>query len=75
MLFTAAVMICLQDAPKNYQTCQIVNAHFKYMSEEHCWKAINAWVAEMNDVTLKNNHLIVDAKCIEWLEAPKQNKL
>ena len=75
MLYTAAVMICLMDAPKNYQNCQIINAHFKYISEEQCWNAINAWVAEMNDVTIENKHQIIDAKCISWLDNPKEKKL
>jgi len=68
MLFTAAIMVCLVDEPRNYDNCQIVNAHFKYVSEEQCWAAINGQVKYQGDNLLKIGYELVDAKCVSWLQ-------
>lgn len=68
MLHTAAIMVCLVDEPKNYNTCQIINAHFKYQSEQQCWDAINGQVKYQGNNMLQVGYELVDAKCISWLE-------
>lgn len=73
MLYTAAILICLTDQPRTYDTCQVINAHFKYHTEEQCWLAINGQIKYQNDNLLKVGYELVDAKCIEWL--PKTEKL
>lgn len=68
MLYTAAIMVCLVDEPRNYDTCQIINAHFKYQSEQQCWDAINGQVKYQGNNMLQVGYELVDAKCISWLE-------
>jgi hypothetical protein len=58
-MWTAAVMVCMIGLPMNYMSCQVVNANFKYMTEERCWYEINKWIS-------KNR--VVSAKCQGWLE-------
>ena len=67
MLFTAAIMICLADEPRNYDNCQIINAHFKYQTEEQCWLAINGQIKYQGQNMLKAGFELVDAKCVQWL--------
>ena len=68
MLYTAAIMICLIDKPRTYDNCQIINAHFKYKTEEQCWLAINGQVQYQGENMLKVGYELVDGKCIKWLE-------
>lgn len=68
MLFTAAIMVCLIDEPKNYENCQIINAHFKYTSEEQCWAAINGQIKYQGQNLLQVGYELVDAKCVNWLQ-------
>lgn len=68
MLYTAAIMVCLMDKPRDYDNCQIINAHFKYKTEEQCWLAINGQVKYQGQNMLKVGYELVDAKCIQWLE-------
>lgn len=68
MLYTAAIMVCLADKPRDYANCQIINAHFKYKTEEQCWLAINGQVKYQGQNMLKVGYELVDAKCIQWLE-------
>ena len=68
MLYTAAIMVCLIDEPRNYDTCQVINAHFKYKTEQQCWLAINGQVKYQADNMLKVGYELVDARCVGWLE-------
>ena len=70
MLYTAAVMACLVGEPHSYDTCQVVNANFKYPSEDICWLAVNNWLKQMYPSMQELNYEIIDAKCVEWLEMP-----
>lgn len=72
MLFTAAIMVCLIDKPRSYDTCQVINAHFKYPNEEMCWGAMNAQLQYQGQNLFKVGYELVDAKCINWLEEKKQ---
>lgn len=76
MLYTAAIMICLVDVPQDYKSCQVINAQYKYMTEEQCWSAVNNWVQYMDNIIKSNGHELVTAKCVSWFDPPqKQNKL
>lgn len=68
MLYTAAILVCMSGIPQSYESCQVVNANFKYRSEEQCWAAINGWVKWQNDKIEATNHYILSAKCINWFE-------
>lgn len=68
MLFTAAIMVCLKDQPRTYDTCQVINANFKFHTEEQCWLAINGQVKYQGTNMLKVGYELVDAKCIGWLK-------
>lgn len=68
MLYTAAIMVCLINEPKNYENCQIINAYFKYMTEEQCWSAINGQIEHQHENLFKMGYKLVDAKCTSWLE-------
>jgi len=73
MLFTAAIMLCLQDEPHTYENCQIINAEWKYPSEEICWAAINGKLATMvNAPELMRKYKVTDAKCISWIEKKQE---
>ena len=71
MLYTAAILVCLMDQPRNYQNCQVINAYFKYTTEEQCWLAINGQVKYQAKNLLKVGYELVDAKCINWLSKSK----
>lgn len=75
MLYTAAIMVCLIDKPRTYDTCQIINAHFKYTTEEQCWSAINGQVQYQGKNMLKVGYELADAKCISWLESENLKKI
>ena len=68
MLYTAAIMVCLADKPQNYENCQVINAYFKYQTEEQCWDAINGQIKYQGKNMLSVGYELVDAKCISWLE-------
>lgn len=79
MLYTAAMLLCLVDAPMTYETCEIMNAEFKYRSEEHCWLAINGKLKQMEEFPVfgaAGTYEVRGAQCIEWLpmeeNTPKQ---
>lgn len=72
MLFTAAILVCLVDKPRGYDTCQVINAHFKYPNEEMCWTAMNTQLKYQGNNLLKVGYELVDAKCINWFEEKKQ---
>lgn len=75
MLYTAAIMLCLKEVDHSYQSCQIVNAEFKYVSEEQCWNAINIKLQQLIKYPqIDYIYEAVDAKCIEWLPAPESKE-
>ena len=67
-MWTAAVMVCMIGLPMNYMSCQVVNANFKYMTEERCWYEINRWISNREEEIKKSGHRVVSAKCQGWLE-------
>jgi len=75
MLYTAAVMFCLMDKPHTYTNCQVINAHFKYSSEEQCWSAINGQI-QYQEMNLRQlGYELIDAKCISWIPEEKKKRL
>lgn len=72
MLYTAAILVCLIDQERSYETCQVINAQFKYPNEEMCWAAMNAQVRYQGQNLLKVGYELVDAKCINWLEEKQE---
>ena len=68
MLFTAAIMMCIKDLDPSYEKCQILNADFKYRTEEHCYSAINGKLNQMlkfPEITREYEPLYI--QCIPWL--------
>lgn len=68
-------MFCLIDQPHTYENCQVVNAHFKYVSEEQCWSSINRQIEYQNDNLQKIGYELVDAKCISWIPEEKKKTI
>ena len=68
MLYTAAILVCLIDQPKTYATCQVINAQFKYPTEEACWTAVNIQLKYQYQNLLKVGYELEDARCISWLD-------
>jgi|TARA_R100000081_G_scaffold92134_1_gene72776 predicted secreted Zn-dependent protease len=67
-MWTAAVMVCMIGAPMNFMSCHVVNANYKYMTEERCWYEINKWIGNSEPQIKKTGHRVVSAKCQGWLE-------
>lgn len=71
MLYTAAILMCLKNIDRTFDTCQVANTSHKYRTEEACWMGINAKLLELQNFPEINAILEpVDAKCIEWLPSP-----
>jgi len=67
-MFTAAIMMCLMDIERSFETCSVAYGKAKYKTEEVCWASINVKVlyfARYPETT--NGHEVAYAKCTSWL--------
>ena len=74
MLFTAAILICLEGLPHTYESCKVINAQYTYGSEEVCWIAINSFINTRHKEFEEMNYQVTEAKCTSWLDYTKDLK-
>lgn len=68
MLYTATIVMCLIGKEASYKNCDIMNAEFKYPTEEMCQKVLGSKIEIIQyQSRLLDKYEIVDVKCIQWI--------
>lgn len=68
MLYTATIVMCLIGKEANYTNCDIMNAEFKYPTEEMCQKILGSKIEIIQKQSkLLDKYEIVDVKCTQWI--------
>lgn len=67
MLWTAAIMLCLPDVDRSFETCNVLfNSKFKYSTEVQCYEALARQMNFMMENNQLYGHEFVEAKCTVW---------
>lgn len=66
-MFTAALMICLVGQPRVISNCHIINAQYKFKTEEQCWQVLNDQVKNKSNYRGMDGFEVAYAKCFDWL--------
>jgi hypothetical protein len=68
MLYTATIVMCLIGKEASYKNCDIMNAEFKYPTEELCQKILGSKIVLLQERSdLLDTYEIVDVKCTQWI--------
>lgn len=67
MLYTATLFMCLIGEPHSYDTCDLMNADFKFRTEMECQEAIAIRINQLYEHTaIFEKYELIEINCNEF---------
>lgn len=68
MIFSAMILVCQINMPKNFDTCTVLSDIYQHKTEKECMSSIETLINDQLFQSAYNNYRVEEYVCYPWLQ-------